>query len=76
MAWVIVVLTTGQEVVAFFVIVLVDDGHAQLVSQLPAILQVGIAGVRARTCCAYDDDFGVLLHDFLIHVTETLTELW
>ena len=29
----------------------------------------------AGACCAYDDDFGMLLHDFLIHIAEALAEL-
>ena len=74
-AGVVVVLALVQEVAVGLIVVLVDDRHAQLVGQLPAILEVGITGVRTRTGGTHDDNLGVGLGDTLIDILETLCKL-
>ncbi len=43
LARVAVILTAGEEVVAGLVVVLIHDGHLQLLGQAPAVVIVGVA---------------------------------
>ena len=54
---------------------LVDDGETNLFGKLPRIIIVGVAGVRTRTCCTHDDDFGMSSHDTVVDVLEALHKL-
>ena len=71
---IIVVLTLIQEVSVGLVIMLVDNGHTQFVCQLPTVLQVGIAGMRARTGCTYNHDFGMLSLHLIINIGKAFAE--
>ena len=74
-AGIVVVLTAVEIILCRLVVVLVDDGKTDLFGKLPRIIIVGVAGVRTRTCCAHDDDFGMSSHDTVVDVLETLHEL-
>ena len=66
-----IVLAAVEEIAVRLVVMLVDDGHSQFVGQLPTILQVGIAGMRARTCRSNDYNLGMSLDDALIHILKS-----
>ena len=69
------VLTRIDEHLTGVIVVLVDDGKPNLLSQLPGILIVGIACMRTRSGGTDDDYLGMLLRDFLVHVLEALGKL-
>ena len=71
---IVVILALVEEIVILLVVVLVEDGHAQLVGQLPSSLKIGVAGMRSGSGGAHDDDFGMRLCHALIDILETLDE--
>ena len=74
-AGITVVLAAAEEIGQRLVVMLVDDGHAKLVGQLPPVLEVGVAGMGARAGRANDDNLGMRLGYALIDVLEALAEL-
>ena len=71
-AGIAVVLALREEVAVRLVVVLVDDGHAQFVGQLPTVLQVGVAGVRAGAGSTHDDDVGIFGRHLIIYILEAI----
>ena len=70
-----VILAAGLKIGVGFVVVFVQYGHTQFVSQLPAGLVVGILRMRSGSGRTDDDNLRMSLLNLLVHVAEPFGKL-